>query len=93
MVHPPHALMPSCPQITVMQRELQMVREFQQSKGDMQRQLDHLQASLDECAEAHRVTLHNLEQRFFEEKMTLQKEANRRIAQLAGSAHNEAIRY
>ena len=31
--------------------------------------------------------------RFFEEKLRLQKEANRRIAELAEKAHAEAVRY
>ena len=59
----------------------------------MQQQLEQLQASLEASAYEHKTALSNMEHRFFEEKLRLQKEANRRIAELAEKAHAEAVRY
>jgi hypothetical protein len=39
----------------------------------------------------HKDTLGKMEQKFFEEKMRLQLEANQKIAELAEKAHGEAI--
>lgn len=39
----------------------------------------------------HKNVLSKMEQKFFEEKMRLQQEANKKIAELADRAHNEAI--
>ena len=75
-----------------MQSELKVVREFRKKRAEMQQQLDQLQTSLDEAEHEHKFTLSTMEQKFFEEKVRLQKEANRRIADLAEKAHTEAVR-
>ena len=59
----------------------------------MQQQLEQLQQSLEDAEQEHKKTISELEYKFFEEKIRLQKEANRRIADLAGKAHDEAVRY
>lgn len=76
----------------IIQGELKAVKEFRKRKTEMQEQLQQLQTSLDDTAEEHKKTTNTMEQRFFEEKLRLQKEANRRIAKLAGNAHDEAVR-
>ena len=76
-----------------MQDELKIVSEFRKKRVEMQKQLEELQCCLDEAAHEHKVTLSTMEQRFFEEKLRLQKEANRRISDLAEKAHTEAVRY
>ncbi len=76
-----------------MQDELKIVTEFRKKRAEMQKQLEELQCCLDEAAHEHKVTLSTMEQRFFEEKLRLQKEANRRISDLAEKAHTEAVRY
>ena len=76
-----------------MQGELKTVREFRKRRAEMQQQLEQLQSSLDASAHDHKTSLSNMEHRFFEEKLRLQKEANRRIAELAEKAHTEAVRY
>lgn len=52
-----------------MQEELKTVREFRKRRGEMQRQLEQLQASLESSKKEHRATLSEMEQRFFEEKV------------------------
>ncbi len=68
------------------------MKEFRKRKLEMQGQLEQLQTTIEGMNEDHKMTLSNMEQKFFEEKLRLQKEANRRIAKLAGTAHDEAIR-
>ena len=79
-------------EVRVMQGELKTVREFRKKRAEMQHQLEQLQLSLDEAEHEHKDTLSTMEQKFFEEKIRLQKEANRRIADLAEKAHAEAVR-
>ena len=87
------SLPPSLPlQIKVIQGELKTVREFRKRRGEMQQQLDQLQTSLEESEKDHEKSVAAMEYKFFEEKLRLQKEANRRIAELAGKAHEEAVR-
>lgn len=76
----------------MIQGELKTVREFRKRRGEMQQQLDQLQATLEETEKEHEKTLSAMEYKFFEEKLRLQREANRRIAELAGKAHDEAVR-
>ena len=68
------------------------MKEFRKRKLEMQGQLEQLQSTVQDMTEDHKKTLGNMEHKFFEEKLRLQKEANRRIAKLAGTAHEEAIR-
>ena len=44
-----------------------------------------------EANKEHKDTLTKMEQKFFEEKMRLQREADQKIAELAEKAHSEAI--
>ena len=69
-----------------------MVKEFRKRRGEMQQQLEGLSQALEEAGHQHRSTVTTLEHKFFEEKLRLQKEANRRIADLAEKAHSEAVR-
>ena len=59
----------------------------------MQHQLETLQASLKDAELEQKKQINALEHKFVEEKIRLQKEANRRIADLAGKAHAEAVRF
>lgn len=76
----------------MIQGELKTVREFRKRRTEMQQQLDQLRSTLEESEKDHEKAMSNMEYKFFEEKLRLQKEANRRIAELAGKAHEEAIR-
>ena len=75
----------------MIQGELKIVREFRKKRGEMQQQLDKLKEVLAESEKDHDKAMSGMEYKFFEEKLRLQKEANRRIAELAGKAHDEAV--
>ena len=77
----------------MIQGELKTVREFRKRRTEMQQQLEQLRGTLEESEKEHEKAMSNMEYKFFEEKLRLQKEANRRIAELAGKAHEEAIRW
>ena len=68
------------------------MKEFRKRRAEMQQQIEHLQGSLEEAESDHEKAMAEMEYKFFEEKLRLQKEANRRIADLAGRAHEEAVR-
>jgi len=68
------------------------MKEFRKRKLEMQGQMEQLQGTIESMSGSHKKMLSNMEQKFFEEKLRLQKEANKRIAKLAGTAHEEAIR-
>lgn len=78
-------------QIKVIQGELKTVKEFRKRRAEMQQQIDQLQGTLEESEGDHEKAMAAMEYKFFEEKLRLQKEANRRIADLAGSAHEKAV--
>ena len=75
-----------------MQNELKMVREFRKKRGELQQQLDQMRTTLEVSSHEHKTAISHMEHKFFEEKLRLQKEANRRIADLAKKAHAEAVR-
>ncbi|XP_003389088.1 PREDICTED: basal body-orientation factor 1-like [Amphimedon queenslandica] len=78
-------------EISVMQTELRTMRDFRRKRAELQEQLETLQETLDETKFMHKQQMIALEEKFFEEKLRLQKEANRRIEELASKAHSEAI--
>ncbi len=75
-----------------MQGELKTVKEFRKKRAEMQQQLEHIRMAMDEAGHEHKLSLSNLEQKLFEEKVRLQKDANQKIANLAEEAHVEAVR-
>ncbi|XP_045186628.2 basal body-orientation factor 1-like [Mercenaria mercenaria] len=77
--------------VEMMQSELKMVKEFRRKRGQMQKDLDEIKESMYNANREHKATLSRMEQKFFEEKMRLQQEANQKIAELAERAHTEAI--
>lgn len=78
-------------EVELMQSELKMVKEFRRKRGQMQKELDDIKESMYNANREHKSTLSRMEQKFFEEKMRLQQEANQKIAELAERAHTEAI--
>jgi hypothetical protein len=57
----------------------------------MIQELDDQKLELIEAEQRHKEVINRLEKRFFDDKLRLQKEANRKIGELAAKAHNEAI--
>ncbi|ELU12903.1 hypothetical protein CAPTEDRAFT_173951, partial [Capitella teleta] len=77
--------------VEVLQGELKMVKEFRRKRAQMQRELEEIKETMFDANREHKETLGRMEQKFFEEKMRLQQEANQKIAELAERAHTEAI--
>lgn len=78
-------------EVDVLQAELKAVREFRHKRSQMQQELDQIREALLESSKEHKGTLVRLEQKFIDEKMKLQQEANQKVAELADEAHHEAI--
>ncbi|XP_031564389.1 basal body-orientation factor 1-like [Actinia tenebrosa] len=78
-------------EVKLMQSELKLVKEFRRKRAQMQKELDEIKESMFVTEKHHKGTLQQMEQKFFEEKVRLQQEASRKIAELAERAHSEAI--
>jgi hypothetical protein len=79
-------------ELAVIQGELRTVEEFRKRRAELEAELARLKQGLTDSEQDQQRTLQALEERFFEEKVRLQKEANRRIAELSEKAHREAVR-
>jgi len=78
-------------EVDLMHSELKLVKEFRRKRGQMQKELEDIKEAMHNANRDHKSTLGRMEQKFFEEKMRLQQEANQKIAELAEKAHTEAI--
>ncbi|KXJ08501.1 basal body-orientation factor 1 [Exaiptasia diaphana] len=78
-------------EVKLMQSELKLVKEFRRKRAQMQKELDEIKESMFMTEKHHKGTLQQMEQKFFEEKVRLQQEASKKIAELAERAHSEAI--
>ncbi|KAJ3004874.1 UNVERIFIED_CONTAM: hypothetical protein HDU68_004864 [Siphonaria sp. JEL0065] len=57
----------------------------------MLKELEYQKEELADTQRQHKETVTRMERKFFEEKIRLQKEANRKISELASKAHKEAV--
>ncbi|KAI9327763.1 hypothetical protein BDR26DRAFT_78217 [Obelidium mucronatum] len=57
----------------------------------MLKELEYQKDELADTQRQHKETVTRMERKFFEEKIRLQKEANRKISELASKAHKEAV--
>ncbi|KAK6165338.1 hypothetical protein SNE40_022284 [Patella caerulea] len=78
-------------EIDLIQGELKTVKEFRRKRAQMQKDLDDIKEAMHNANRTHKENVVRMEQKFFEEKMRLQQEANKKIAELAEKAHSEAI--
>ncbi|XP_068689370.1 basal body-orientation factor 1-like [Montipora foliosa] len=78
-------------EVKLMQSELKLVKEFRRKRAQMQRELDEIKETMYTTEKYHKDTLQQMEHKFFEEKVRLQQEASKKIAELAERAHSEAI--
>lgn len=78
-------------EVRLIQSELRLVKEFRKKRAQMQRELDEIKDNMFTNEKTHKSILGNMEQKFFEEKIRLQHESNRKIAELAERAHSEAV--
>lgn len=77
--------------LRVMQNEFSVIKDFRKKRQDLLKELDYLKQELGDTERQHKDTVMRMERKFFEEKIRLQKEANRKISELASKAHKEAV--
>ncbi|XP_005986625.2 basal body-orientation factor 1 [Latimeria chalumnae] len=68
-----------------------MIKDFRKKKSLIQRELNTVKESMYIANKEHKDMLSNMEHKFFDEKVRLEKEAEQKIALLAERAHNEAV--
>lgn len=73
------------------EHKLQCVKEFQQNREAMSREIDTLKDALLHAKREHKSVLYKLERRFLEEKLKLQDTAKQQIAVLSEQAHSQAV--
>ncbi|XP_066916433.1 basal body-orientation factor 1-like [Clytia hemisphaerica] len=78
-------------EVKLMQSELKLVKEFRRKRALMQKEIDDIKDNLFMNEKQHENALEKIERKFFDEKIRMQQEANRKISELAERAHNEAI--
>ena len=78
-------------EIALLQKELQKVKEFRHNKAVMQEEIESFKRRLHKTTLHHENAIANMERRFFDEKIKLEKEAGSRISELAERAHHEAV--
>ena len=79
-------------EIHLLQKELLKVKEFRHKKTMMQEEIEQIKRQLYKTTLEHETSVQNMERKFFDEKIKLEKEAGNRIAELAERAHSEAVR-
>ncbi|XP_067943520.1 basal body-orientation factor 1-like [Watersipora subatra] len=77
--------------IGLIQNELMHVKEFRKKRALMQRELDEIRDTMFLSNRDHKEESCRLEQKFLEERISLQKEADQKISELADRAHQEAM--
>ena len=78
-------------EVRLLQSELNHVKDFRRNRVQMQKELEEIKESLSTKERDHKDSLEKVERKFFEEKIHLQDEASRKIAELAERAHTEAV--
>ncbi|XP_020378776.1 basal body-orientation factor 1 [Rhincodon typus] len=78
-------------EIQLIQEELNRVKEFRKKQVFLENELDDIKDTMNTTNKEHKETLRKLENKFFEEKMRLEREAEQRLIQLTEQAHTEAI--
>ncbi|XP_026134629.1 basal body-orientation factor 1-like [Carassius auratus] len=78
-------------EFNMIQDELKIINDFLKKKPQMEQELKHMKETMDNADLEHEKTLARMEQKFFNNKVHLEKEAEQKIAVLAERAHNEAI--
>uniref|UniRef100_A0A8C1KT92 Basal body-orientation factor 1 n=1 Tax=Cyprinus carpio TaxID=7962 RepID=A0A8C1KT92_CYPCA len=75
----------------MIQEELKIINDFLKKKPQMEQELKNMKETMDNADLEHKKTLARMEQKFFSNKVHLEKEAEQTIAMLAERAHNESI--
>ncbi|TPX62313.1 hypothetical protein PhCBS80983_g00426 [Powellomyces hirtus] len=75
----------------VMQQEFSVIKDFRKKRHDLIKELEAQKQLMADTERRHSETVARMERKFFEEKIRLQKEVNRKISELATKAHKEAV--
>ncbi|XP_058844007.1 basal body-orientation factor 1-like isoform X1 [Acipenser ruthenus] len=78
-------------ELRMVQSEMKTIKEFRKKKAQMEKELEDIKENLYIAKKEHKEIVARMEHKFFGEKLRLEKEAEKKIAQLAERAHNEAI--
>lgn len=78
-------------ELGLVQNELNQLKEFRKKKIQMQKELEEIKEAMILNEREHKDHMMRVEQKFFEEKMRLQIEANKKIEELAEKAHDAAV--
>ena len=78
-------------QLKTMQQELVDIKDFRKKRQEMIKDLEIQKAEVLDLERRHKESITRMEKKFFEEKIRLQKDANRKISELAMRAHKEAV--
>ncbi|XP_041122206.1 basal body-orientation factor 1-like isoform X1 [Polyodon spathula] len=78
-------------ELRMVQSEMKTIKEFRKKKAQMEKELDDIKENLYIAKKEHKEIVARMEHKFFGEKLRLEKEAEKKIAQLAERAHNEAV--
>ncbi|KAJ3224222.1 hypothetical protein HK099_000083 [Clydaea vesicula] len=75
----------------VMQSEFSVIKDFRKKRHELLKDLESQKLELQDTEKRHKEIVAKMERKFFEEKIRLQKDANRKISELATKAHKEAV--
>ncbi|XP_051249908.1 basal body-orientation factor 1 isoform X1 [Dicentrarchus labrax] len=75
----------------MIQDGMKKIKEFQKRKAQMEQELSDMRENMDVADKEHRENLNEMEYRFLQEKVRLEKEAEQTISLVVEKAHNEAI--
>ncbi|CAF2187098.1 unnamed protein product [Rotaria magnacalcarata] len=79
-------------ELEIVRHELNQVKEFRKKKTQMQKELEEIKEAMISNEREHKDTVSKLELKFFEEKMRLQQESNKKIDEIATRAQEEALK-
>ncbi|XP_078263352.1 basal body-orientation factor 1-like [Rhinoraja longicauda] len=78
-------------EMQLIQWELNKVKSFRKKQVLLENELDDIKETMNISNKEHQETLRQLENKFFEEKIRLEREAEQRLNRLTEQAHTEAI--
>ena len=76
----------------MLHKELDQLKEFRKRKIQMQKELEQIKEVMLLNEREHKEQTSRIEEKFFEEKMRLQIEANKKIEELAEKAQDAAVK-
>ncbi|XP_010225569.1 PREDICTED: basal body-orientation factor 1 [Tinamus guttatus] len=78
-------------EISQIQLELRLIKEFRRKKADMEKELEDLRERMETSNKKHQEVVVRLEKKFLEEKKRLEKDAEKKVIMMTETAHREAV--